>query len=56
MHRSKTGAAFNCCSGAQLIEQLLRLLQIERVEAFGKPAKDRSGRFASLLRLALIAP
>jgi hypothetical protein len=38
----------------QLIEQRLRLFQIERVEAFGEPAVDRSEQFASLLRLALV--
>ena len=40
----------------QFIEQRLRLLQIERVEAFGEPAIDRSEQFARLLRLSLIAP
>ena len=40
----------------QLVEQRLGLLQIERVEAFGEPAVDRSEQFASLLRLPLIAP
>jgi hypothetical protein len=40
----------------QLIEQRLRLLQIERVKAFGKPPINRSKQFASLLRLPLIAP
>ena len=40
----------------QLVEQRLRLLQIERVEAFGEPAVDRSKQFARLLHLALIAP
>src|SRR4029077_12645290 len=34
----------------------LRLLQIERVEAFGEPAVDRSKQFASLLHLALVPP
>ena len=40
----------------QLLEQRLRLLQIERVEALREPAVDRSKQFASLLRLALVAP
>ena len=39
-------------SGRQLFEQRLRLLQIERVEAFGEPAVDRSKQFARLLHLA----
>ena len=39
----------------QLLQQRLRLLQIERVEAFRKPPVDRSEQFASLLRLTLIA-
>jgi hypothetical protein len=32
----------NWLSGAQLVEQSLGLFQIESVEAFGKPAVDRS--------------
>ena len=40
----------------QIVEQCFRLLQIERVEAFGEPAVDRREQFASLLRLPLIAP
>ena len=43
-------------SRRQLIEQRLRLFQIERVEAFSEPAVDRSEKLASLLPLALIAP
>ena len=43
-------------SDVQLIEQCLSLLQVARVEAFGKPAVDRSEQVASLLRLALVAP
>ena len=46
----------NWLSGMQLIEQGFGLLQIERVEAFSKPAVHWSEHFASLLRLALIAP
>jgi hypothetical protein len=40
-------------SDGQLVEQSLRLLQIERVEAFGEPAVDRSEKLASLIPLAL---
>jgi hypothetical protein len=32
-----------------IVEQLLRLLQIERVQALGEPAVERSEQFASLL-------
>jgi hypothetical protein len=32
------------------------LLQIARVEAFGKPTVDRSEKIAGLIPLALIAP
>jgi hypothetical protein len=42
-------------SGVQLIEQRLRLFQIERVEAFSEPAVDRSEKIAGLIRLTLIA-
>ena len=38
------------------VEQRLRLLQIERVKAFGEPAVDRSEKLAGLIPLALIAP
>ena len=40
----------------QFLQQRLRLLQIERVEAFREPAVDRSEQFARLLPLALVAP
>jgi hypothetical protein len=40
----------------QLAEQVLGLLQIERVEAFGEPAVDWRKKFAGLIPLALIAP
>jgi hypothetical protein len=43
-------------SSAQIVEQPLRLLQIERVEAFGKPTVHRSEKLASFIPLALIAP
>src|SRR5262249_32782583 len=42
-----------CC---QLVEQRLSVFQIDRVEALSEPAVDRSEQFASLLRLALVAP
>src|SRR6476661_2504248 len=52
--------AYSCPSNKplcrQLVQQRLRLLQIERVEAFRKPAVNRSEQFASLLRLAMVAP
>src|ERR1700683_4883412 len=38
------------------IEQGLRLLQINRVQAFGVPGIDRSEKIAGLTPLALIAP
>jgi hypothetical protein len=44
------------CSRRQLLQQRLCLFQIERVEAFGKPAVNRSEQFARLLHLALVAP
>jgi hypothetical protein len=53
---TKSGQFRDCGSGIQLIEQRLRFLQIERVEAFGKPAEDRSEKLASLIPLTLIAP
>jgi hypothetical protein len=40
----------------QLLQQRLSLFQIERVEAFGKPAVHRSKQIAILIPLALIAP
>ena len=40
----------------QLLKQRLCLLQVARVEPFGEPAVHRSEQFASLLRLALVAP
>jgi hypothetical protein len=43
-------------SRRQMVEQLLRLLQIARVETFRKPPVNRSQQFASLLHLALVAP
>jgi len=43
-------------SGVQLVEQGLGLLQIARIEAFGKPAVDRSEKIACLIAFALIAP
>ena len=43
-------------SRRQFVEQRLCLFKIERVEAFGEPAVDRSEKLASLIPLALIAP
>jgi hypothetical protein len=40
----------------QLLQQRLRLLQIERVEALREPPVHRSEQFASLLHLALVTP
>jgi hypothetical protein len=39
----------------QLLEQRLRLLQIERIEAFGEPAIDGRKKIAGLIPFALIA-
>ena len=49
-------AVRNSLSGVQFVEQGLGLLQIERVEAFGEPAVDRSKKLAGRIPLALIAP
>jgi hypothetical protein len=43
-------------SSYKLVEQLLRLLQIARVETFGEPAINRSKKLACFSPLALIAP
>ena len=40
----------------QLVEESLGLLQIERVEAFGEPAIDRTEKIASLLPFSPVAP
>jgi hypothetical protein len=40
----------------QLIEQRLRLFQVERIEPLGKPAVDRIEKLAGLIPLVLIAP
>src|SRR5271156_2280337 len=40
----------------QIVERLLSLFQIERVEAFGEPAVHRSEQVAGRIPLALIAP
>jgi hypothetical protein len=42
-------------SGVQLIEQRFSLLQVERIEALGEPAVERSEKIAGLIPLALIA-
>jgi hypothetical protein len=43
-------------SSCQLVEQLLSLLQVERVKPFTEPAVDRSEQTAGFIPLALIAP
>jgi hypothetical protein len=43
-------------SSAQLSQQRLRLLQIERLKAFNEPAVNRSQQFARLLRFPLVTP
>ena len=40
----------------KLFEQRLRVLQVARIEPFGKPPVDRSEQFAGLLGFALVAP
>ena len=40
----------------QFVKQGFRVLQIERVEALGEPAVDRSEKITGLFPLALIAP
>src|SRR5258707_12292506 len=49
-------ASMGAPSCPQVVEQGLSLSQIERVEAFGEPAVDRSEQIAGLITLALIAP
>src|SRR5262245_24675515 len=43
-------------SGAKLVEQLLRLFEIRRVEAFGEPAVKGRENVTGLRDLALVAP
>jgi hypothetical protein len=43
-------------SSAQLMEQRLSLLQIERIEALYEPALDRSEEIEGLIALAMISP
>ena len=40
----------------QLAEQRLDRFEVERIEAFGEPAVDRSKKIAGPIRFALIAP
>ena len=40
----------------QFVEKGFGPFEVERVKAFGEPAVDRGEKFASLLRLPLIAP
>jgi hypothetical protein len=57
MRCNKIGAVSeNRLSGGKLIKQRLRLLQVERIEAFGEPAVDRCEKIVGLVPLALITP
>ena len=56
MRRNKSRRFWIAYSDVQLIEHGLGLLQVERFEAFGEPAVDRSEQFSSLLRFPLITP
>ena len=42
-------------SNTQVVEQRLCLFQIERVEAIGEPAVDRSEKFSGLIALPLMS-
>jgi TolB-like protein len=55
-HGGGLTAIDNVCLLCHLLQQRLCLFQIARVEAFGKPAVDRSGKIAGLIPLTLIAP
>jgi len=49
-HRAKIWTSIGAGRGSsELFEQRFCLSQIERVEAFSKPAEDRNQQFASLL-------
>ena len=50
------GRLRNWLSGIQLIEQRLRFLQIECIEALGEPAVHRREKVAGFGALALVAP
>jgi hypothetical protein len=52
----RTPVVRNWWSGVQFIEQRLRFLQIECIEALGEPAVDRSEKLAGRILLTLIAP
>src|SRR6478736_5405524 len=54
--RPLRGGFENWLSGAQLIQQGLGFLQIERIEPFSKPAVDRSEQIAGRTTFALVAP
>jgi len=56
MRCNKVRAVSKLVVRLQLIEQGLGLLQIERVEAFGEPAVDRSKKLAGLPPFVPIAP
>jgi hypothetical protein len=49
---ASSARATRALSYSQLVEHDLRLLQIERVEAFGEPAINRSEKIAGVLPLA----
>jgi hypothetical protein len=53
---TKSGQCRDCGSGIQLIEQRLRFLQIECIEALGEPVVDRSEKLTGRILLTLIAP
>jgi hypothetical protein len=48
MRCNKVGKCRDCGSGIQLVDESLGLLQIERVEAVGEPAVNRSKQFVEL--------
>jgi hypothetical protein len=54
-NRAFVSADFPPTDPDQLLQQRLRFLQITGVEAFSKPAVDRSGKLASLVRAAKAA-
>jgi tetratricopeptide (TPR) repeat protein len=52
----KAGVRGLAQSSSKLVKQRLGLFQIERVEALGEPAVDRSEQIVGLIPLALMAP
>ena len=55
-HGAFTGEVAKSTLRCECVKQRLRLFQIARIEAFCKPAVDRSEKLASFLPLTLIAP